>query len=65
MVQGVLHLQGGDTAALPAGDLKRPSYSIPRGTISAVLFTYLVYNLLAFLMCATCNRYSHRSFLGL
>ncbi|XP_010126325.1 PREDICTED: solute carrier family 12 member 9, partial [Chlamydotis macqueenii] len=37
-------------------DLKRPSYSIPRGTISAVLFTYLVYNLLAFLMCATCNR---------
>ncbi|XP_067157828.1 solute carrier family 12 member 9 isoform X2 [Apteryx mantelli] len=39
-----------------SGDLKRPSYSIPRGTISAVLFTYLVYNLLAFFMCATCNR---------
>lgn len=26
-----------------------------------MLFTYLVYNLLAFLMCATCNRYSHLS----
>lgn len=26
-----------------------------------MLFTYLVYNLLAFLMCATCDRYSHLS----
>lgn len=39
------------------GDLKQPSYSIPRGTIAAVIFTYLVYNLLAVLLSCTCDRY--------
>nr|XP_033815560.1 solute carrier family 12 member 9-like isoform X2 [Geotrypetes seraphini] len=37
-------------------DLKNPSYSIPRGTISAVIFTYVVYNLLSFLTSCTCDR---------
>ncbi|XP_074860001.1 solute carrier family 12 member 9-like [Carettochelys insculpta] len=39
-----------------SGDLKRPSYSIPRGTIAAVLFTYVIYNLLAVMLCWTCDR---------
>ncbi|KAF7235615.1 Solute carrier family 12 member 9 [Varanus komodoensis] len=39
-----------------SGDLKRPSYSIPRGTITAVIFTYIVYNLLALLLSCTCDR---------
>ncbi|CAM4718990.1 unnamed protein product [Lepidochelys kempii] len=39
-----------------SGDLKRPSYSIPRGTIAAVLFTYVIYNLLAVTLCCTCDR---------
>ncbi|XP_048361900.1 solute carrier family 12 member 9-like isoform X2 [Sphaerodactylus townsendi] len=39
-----------------SGDLKRPSYSIPRGTIIAVIFTYIVYNLLAVLLSCTCDR---------
>nr|XP_060623311.1 solute carrier family 12 member 9-like [Anolis sagrei ordinatus] len=39
-----------------SGDLKRPSYSIPRGTIMAVVFTYIVYNLLAVLLSCTCER---------
>ncbi|XP_020667148.3 solute carrier family 12 member 9 [Pogona vitticeps] len=39
-----------------SGDLKQPSYSIPRGTIMAVVFTYLVYNLLAVLLSWTCDR---------
>uniref|UniRef100_A0A8C7DTM5 Solute carrier family 12 member 9 n=1 Tax=Naja naja TaxID=35670 RepID=A0A8C7DTM5_NAJNA len=40
-----------------SGDLKRPSYSIPRGTIMAVMFTYIVYNLLAVLLSCTCDRF--------
>ncbi|KAL8188199.1 UNVERIFIED_CONTAM: hypothetical protein K2H54_062889 [Gekko kuhli] len=39
-----------------SGDLKRPSYSIPRGTIIAVVFTYVVYNFLAVLLSCTCER---------
>ncbi|XP_075794262.1 solute carrier family 12 member 9-like [Pelodiscus sinensis] len=39
-----------------SGDLKRPSYSIPRGTIAAVVFTYVIYNLMAVAMCCTCDR---------
>nr|XP_056706549.1 solute carrier family 12 member 9-like [Euleptes europaea] len=39
-----------------SGDLKRPSYSIPRGTIIAVIFTYVIYNLMAVLLSCTCDR---------
>ncbi|XP_063298909.1 solute carrier family 12 member 9-like [Pelobates fuscus] len=39
-----------------SGDLKNPSYSIPRGTITAVIFTYIIYNLLALMTCCTCER---------
>ncbi|KAM9316572.1 solute carrier family 12 member 9-like [Gastrophryne carolinensis] len=39
-----------------SGDLKNPSYSIPRGTITAVIFTYIIYNLLSLMICCTCDR---------
>uniref|UniRef100_A0A8C5PQ80 Solute carrier family 12 member 9 n=1 Tax=Leptobrachium leishanense TaxID=445787 RepID=A0A8C5PQ80_9ANUR len=39
-----------------SGDLKNPSYSIPRGTITAVIFTYIIYNLLSIMICCTCDR---------
>ncbi|XP_030071547.1 solute carrier family 12 member 9 [Microcaecilia unicolor] len=39
-----------------SGDVKNPSYSIPRGMIGAVIFTYIVYNLLSFLTSCTCDR---------
>ncbi|KAM5164279.1 solute carrier family 12 member 9-like [Mantella aurantiaca] len=39
-----------------SGDLKNPSYSIPRGTITAVIFTYIIYNLLALMISCTCDR---------
>ncbi|XP_047450227.1 solute carrier family 12 member 9 [Mugil cephalus] len=39
-----------------SGDLKNPSYSIPRGTITAVIFTYIIYNLLSVMVACTCER---------
>lgn len=42
--------------ACVSGDLKNPSYSIPRGTITAVIFTFVIYNLLSLLISCTCDR---------
>uniref|UniRef100_A0A671Z159 Solute carrier family 12 member 9 n=1 Tax=Sparus aurata TaxID=8175 RepID=A0A671Z159_SPAAU len=50
-----------------SGDLKNPSYSIPRGTISAVLTTFVTYNLLSLLIASSCDRHLLQrdySFLG-
>lgn len=38
------------------GELKTPSVSIPKGTIVAVLYTFIVYVLLFLLVSATCDR---------
>nr|XP_054596233.1 solute carrier family 12 member 9 isoform X1 [Nothobranchius furzeri] len=50
-----------------SGDLKNPSYSIPRGTLAAVVTTYITYNLLSLMSAWTCDRYLLQrdySFLG-
>uniref|UniRef100_A0A8C7ZSK9 Solute carrier family 12 member 9 n=1 Tax=Oryzias sinensis TaxID=183150 RepID=A0A8C7ZSK9_9TELE len=50
-----------------SGDLKNPSYSIPRGTLAAVLVTFIIYNLISLLSALTCDRYLLQrdySFLG-
>lgn len=39
------------------GELKNPSVAIPKGTISAVFYTFTVYVLILFMVSATCNRY--------
>ncbi|XP_070700994.1 solute carrier family 12 member 9-like [Pempheris klunzingeri] len=50
-----------------SGDLKNPSYSIPRGTVAAVFITFITYNLLSLLAAGTCDRHllqKDYSFLG-
>lgn len=49
-----------DPLCLP-GELKNPSYAIPRGTITAVIFTFIIYNLLCVLVACTCDRWAHHA----
>ncbi|XP_022624484.1 solute carrier family 12 member 9-like [Seriola dumerili] len=39
-----------------SGDLKNPSYSIPRGTLAAVLITFITYNMLSLMAAWSCDR---------
>lgn len=42
---------------MSTGELKNPSYAIPRGTITAVIFTFIIYNLLCVLVACSCDRW--------
>ena len=39
------------------GELKNPGVNIPRGTLSALLFTFTTYVLIVFLTAASCDRF--------
>ena len=39
-----------------SGELKNPSRSIPKGTISGTVFTFVIYFILFLLTSVTCNR---------
>ncbi|XP_030608205.1 solute carrier family 12 member 9-like isoform X2 [Archocentrus centrarchus] len=50
-----------------SGDLKNPGYSIPRGTLAAVLITFITYSVLSLFAAWSCDRYLLQrdySFLG-
>ncbi|CAB1348095.1 unnamed protein product [Coregonus sp. 'balchen'] len=38
------------------GDLKNPSYSIPGGTITAIIFTFIIYKLLSLMVACSCDQ---------